>query len=584
MALLLGMAMLPAGAIAMQVGLNAVSAHRSAVEESLGRRALQSLQSEQDLIDQVRELLRVLATSPSIQQAQSGNCRRWFGDVLTEYPFVSAIVVSSTDGGVICSLPSAPRNLEAQPSRIRELARTRDDLAMGYVQEGRLTHQPILAALQPVRDARRKTVGFIGLSVSIDTLRGMLTRDRGAIDARVAIVDAAGRILAEASPQADTRQLGLPTPSQIRSHMGASPSFVPVRNGHALVVPLQSPDLYAVMSWAPEDQNWTTWVGYVLSVAAPLMIWLLAVAAGWFAIEIYVARPLSSIEAAARSYARGEELREDESLINAPIEIRSLRRTLAAMAKTLRGREARLVEALGEERALLREVHHRVKNNLQMVASLLSIQSRGAKDESEAWGLARAHDRVQLLSQVHQRIYASGEIREIRLDELAADIARQMLSARGPLAQKIRLDLDLHEARVNADRAVPMAFLIGEGLSTALDALGETQCTRLELHLAQDADGVLRFAIDADARSAQAVPPATARLIDAFARQLGAHLGRNPDRPYMIWASIPPPQHEANEHDVRPRVLITASTAPKSARETAPEAQPKSIESDAPRA
>ena len=63
-------------------------------------------------------------------------------------------------------------------------------------------------------------------------------------------------------------------------------------------------------------------------------------------------------------------------LTGAPDEIRSLRRTLAAMAKTLRGREQRLVAALAEERALLREVHHRVKNNLQMVASLLNIQAR----------------------------------------------------------------------------------------------------------------------------------------------------------------------------------------------------------------
>src|SRR5690606_39439827 len=93
--------------------------------------------------------------------------------------------------------------------------------------------------------------------------------------------------------------------------------------------------------------------------------------------------------------------------------------------------ELRLVEALAEERALLREVHHRVKNNLQMVASLLNIQSRAASDESESWGLARAHDRVQLLAVVHQRIYSSGELRDVRVDDIAAEVARQLLQSRG---------------------------------------------------------------------------------------------------------------------------------------------------------
>src|SRR5690606_23972896 len=127
-----------------------------------------------------------------------------------------------------------------------------------------------------------------------------------------------------------------------------------------------------------------------------------------------------------------------------------------------------------EERALLREVHHRVKNNLQMVASLLNIQARNARDESEAWGLARAHDRVQLLALVHQRIYASGEVRKLRVDDLAAEIARQLIQSRGPQTQDVNLALHLDPARADVDRAVPLAFLIGEGVSAALDSLGDS--------------------------------------------------------------------------------------------------------------
>src|SRR5690606_36043289 len=77
MALLLGLAMLPAGAIATQVGLNGVAAQRAAYEEQLSRRALQSVSVERGVIDETREMLRVLATAPAIQQIQAGDCRQW---------------------------------------------------------------------------------------------------------------------------------------------------------------------------------------------------------------------------------------------------------------------------------------------------------------------------------------------------------------------------------------------------------------------------------------------------------------------------------------------------------------------------
>lgn len=540
MAVLLGLAMLPAGAIAMQVGLNAVKTEQAAIEQNLGRRALQSIDGERSTIDELREMLRVLATSPPLQQIERGDCQAWLGEVRAEYDFVAAIAVIGENGVIRCSIPAAPTGARVPPNNLRERASARDDFTAGYVEMARLAGQPVLGALQPIRDVRQRRIGFVGASISVEQLKRMLDRDSAIDGAHTAIVDFSGRVIAESAPTS-SRTLPLPPMARVVDHLGNDPSFVSVPGGEAVIVPLAAPDIYAVMSWAPDQSPWRRSVGIATSVAAPLLIWLVAVAAGWWAIEIFVARPLSTLEAAARSMARGEDVVETPALASAPMEIRSLRRTLAAMAKTLRGREARLVEALGEERALLREVHHRVKNNLQMVASLLNIQARGARDESEAWGLARAHDRVQLLALVHQRIYASGAVRELRLDDLAAEIARQLLQARGAATKDLHLQLQLSTALCDADRAVPLTFLIGEGLSMTLDALGEAPRGELRLFLHQDADGT-RFAIDADIEGAapESMPAASSRLIDAFARQLGASVGRNPDKPFVLWVSVPP--------------------------------------------
>jgi two-component sensor histidine kinase len=545
-ALLLGLAMLPAGAIAMQVGFNAAAARQAAYEEALGRRALESIAAERRTIDEIREMLRVLAATPALQQIEAGDCNDWLSEIGARYPYVASIAVSSEDGRILCSVPQVERGLRSPDTDVRRRARARDSFTMGFVERGMLSGRSVLAALEPIREGSRR-IGFVGASIPTTELAAMMDRGRAASGAdrgsRAAIVDARGRVIAQSmSPEFAP---ALPAASDIANQLGAEPVFLEVQGGDAVIVPLYAPDLYAVMSWAPQQPPWQRAGGVVFSIAAPLLIWMLAIGAGWFAIEVFVARPLSSLEAAARGFARGEEIADPPALLSAPIEIRSLRRTLAAMAKTLRGRELRLVEALSEERALLRELHHRVKNNLQMVASLLNIQARAAPDESEAWGLARAHDRVQLLAVVHQRIYASGELRQLRLDDLAAEIARQLLQSRAAQAKEIALVLELANARASADRAVPLAFLIGEGISAALDALSDSGPGELRLMLAQDESGETRFAIDAtvDETRTRAAGPSV-RLIDAFARQLGAAVGRDLHRPYRLWVCVPPEVEE----------------------------------------
>lgn len=539
MALILGLAMLPAGVIAMQVGLNAVAARQEAFREELSRRALQSIAEERQTVDQVREMLRVLAASPELRDSGALDCRAWLDGVVSRYRTLAGISVLSDDRTVRCSVPAVEPGTRIEPLQLMETARVRDNFAIGYVPRGPVSGREVLGAFEPLRDANGRRVGFVGASIGVDQLREVLDRGRTLDGARSAIIDHNGNVIAQSSVAATSDEPGLPTPAQIRGMLGSAPRIIEVQNGAAVIVPLYEPDIYAVMSWAPERAAWRDVLDISASIAAPLLIWLLAVGAGWFAIEVFVARPLSQLETAARGFARGEDVREPPALASAPEEVRSLRRTLAAMAKTLRGREQKLIETLGEERALLREVHHRVKNNLQMVASLLNIQARAAADESEARGLARAHDRVQLMALAHQRIYASGEVRALRLDELAAEIARQMQQSRAAAAKEINLKLDLAEARVNVDQAVPAAFLIGEAISNALDVLAD-QRAELTLTLRTEPGGETLIDLGGEAAAVTAAQSPSTRLIDAFARQLGATVTRDPQRPYALSVRLPP--------------------------------------------
>lgn len=539
MALLLAIAMLPAGAIAMQVGLNAVETQRAVYREALSRQAIQSIADERAVVDEMREMLRVLSATPALQQIERGDCREWLGSVVERYSYLTALAVTTPSNSVLCSVPAVAPGFSAPDTAVRRRARERNAFTMGLVERGALTQRRVLAAMEPIRDTRGQRLGFIGASIEVDYLHGLLAQESGP-GVRTAIVDFDGRVIADSvDDEGGDEPPPLPSTEQMQRHFTDSATFVSLKGASAVIAPLHAPDIYVVMSWAAEPPTWQSWGGLAISIAAPLLIWMFAIGAGWLAIEVFVSRPLSELEGAARSFARGEEVIDSPALANAPVEVRALRRTMAAMAKTLRGRELRLVEALAEERALLREVHHRVKNNLQMVASLLNIQARGARDDSEAWGLARAHDRVQLLALVHQRVYSSGEVRDLRLDELTAEMTRQMLNSRS--LQAARVTFDFEPARVQADRAVPLTFLIGEGVSAALDALREAEQTTLTLHLRQDENGEVRFAVEAaGAGHIRQAPPINARLVEAFARQLGGAVGRSPARPLDLWVRVPP--------------------------------------------
>lgn len=536
MALLLGLAMLPAGAIALQVGLNGLEARQAAHESALGRRALQALDPERRSIDEIREMLRAMASTPNLMSIASENCENWTAGVLERYRGLASLSITTENGAIVCSNPKPPANFAPSRSNTRERARVRDGLAMGYNVRGGITHQPVLVALEPLRDENGRRIGFIHASISAASLTAQLASNRALDGGRAAIVDFTGEIIAQTDPARSHGAPPLPSQEQVRAHFGADPRFVEVKNGTAVVAPLHAPDIFFVMSWAPDQPLWRSVSALALTVAAPVLIWLFAIGAGWFAIEVYVTRPLSNLETAARAYARGEDIPESAALLAAPEEIRTLRRTLAAMAKTLRGREQRLVDALAEERALLREVHHRVKNNLQMVGSLLSIQARGARDESEARGLSRAYDRVQLLALVHRGIYSSGAVRALNVDELAADVVRTLLQSRGLQAHSVRFHFS--PVHTDADRAAPLSFLMGEAISAALDELDKDGA--LALFLAQDQEsGEVRFAVEPQGPVAGEVSPQSVRLVDAFARQLGAQLGRDGARPSRLWLIVP---------------------------------------------
>ncbi len=539
LALFLALALLPAGAIAIQTGVNTAASRSLALADNTAASAQAAAHDGERLFSEMADVLRVLATARGMFSAPQADCQRALTALSSQYRDLGSIALMDRTGLIRCRAPVASPGLRAR-SNVFTRAQERGALSFGYIQNPLLSEEAAIGATNPLRDEHNAIIGYVGLTVPFPRLREVYATGDLDASARAVLVDANGQMIAPGL-RGDGAAAPVPPPEIIRAHLSSGgQAFQFGRGNAALVAPLHAPDVYAVISWRPPSQSLSDRLAFGFAVISPLLMWVIAIGVGWVAIEAFVSRPLLDVEQMARDYVRGGDLSQSETIANAPTEIRDLTRTLTAMARTLRAREHRLGEALKEERALLREVHHRVKNNLQVVASLLSIQARAAADSAEAWGLARAHDRIQLLSTVHQRIYSSGEVREVQFDLIAADIARQLISSRGGSIADIDLDLHIDEVRCDVDRAVPLGFLLGESLSNALDHAPPRGREKLSIRMTQDSEGGVRFTINAplDKRLAHDPDPRV-RLIDAFARQLGAEVARDANGRYRVWASAP---------------------------------------------
>jgi two-component sensor histidine kinase len=534
LAALLGLAFLPAGAVAVQAGMTAEAERQGAMQQAIGADEIAAMTDVRDQIISMREITRSLAANADLFADNRVRCQATLERIGEQYEDLTVLSVLNGEGVTVCADQRTLIGRAVADRQLLSTAAARLQTVIGFERDSHAFVAVAPAELRPQQG---------DLYVSVRRLAAPLLTARSSpgLWSVNLIADGAGRILFYDGLDRQSREA-----QDLRTWLAQSPPGLlnnAQRVGRTWFVAteLERGSLYIVHAWRPPPPTLMGSLRAGWTLLAPILLWLAAVAAAWYAIELFVARPLFTVERLARAYARGEESEHDEEMLRtAPLELRNLRRTLAAMAKTLRGREARITEALQEERVLLREVHHRVKNNLQMVASILSIQARSADDEAEARGLARAKDRVQMLALAHARIYASGEVRDIALDQLAADVARQLIAGRGAAAAQLRLEMTLDPVRTGVDRAVAFAFLIGESVSNVIDhVLGRREAT-IKMSLVVQEDGGLVFEVGSEPRATGEAAPAAHRLIDAFASQLNAAVSREPGDPVFTRIVVPP--------------------------------------------
>jgi PAS domain S-box-containing protein len=130
--------------------------------------------------------------------------------------------------------------------------------------------------------------------------------------------------------------------------------------------------------------------------------------------------------------------------------------------------DAQIKASLAEKDVMLREIHHRVKNNLQVISSLVSLQADALADKGMSGVFDDVRNRVRAMALVHEKLYQTGNLAQLNFADYAASLLQYLWRSHGALAEKVRLNLEVAPVALPIEEAVPCGLILNELAGNAL--------------------------------------------------------------------------------------------------------------------
>lgn len=433
------------------------------------------------------------------------------------------------NGEVLCASQNGPDELaaiddfSAALSNRREIVRRRP---IGFASDA-----PVIYVLSPVFDRRGNTRGFVTASIPQEMV--LSERQVTIADAFFVSVNTEGDVLTSSLPVDDARAMlpsyGLPRRYIVEGGTFTAQSDNGVETIYA-VSPVVENEISMVGMWASEEANAPL---FYLERAAffPLLMWLASLIVGWFVVDFLVTRHVASLGGAMRGFAKNRRTEMPKSFAYAPTELRDVGDAYLTLTDAVVRDEARLEDALYQKNILLREVHHRVKNNLQLIASIMAMQMRRTKSEEVKEVMMGLQDRVLSLATIHKSLYQTSGLAAIRLDELLSDIVDQMHSL-SQSTEPVVVEAEYDPVSLLPDQAVPFSLLVAEALTNSHKYISADpgKPRKLKITLRDLGDHRVSLVIENSRGGAdyeRSDPHSTglgAQLMTAFATQLGTEM------------------------------------------------------------
>jgi two-component sensor histidine kinase len=415
---------------------------------------------------------RIAAAEILLQTVTPGSvgyqCATRLAEVKSRIPGYDNLIRFDEQGRVACSAADAP----ADPMRASRpwFAALAAGAPITVTSQGGVPYADRPAILASVRalDDQGRFEGVLTAVIDLASLRPQ-TLDRFLpATSQVAITDATGHILSATNAPAFPNDL-----SGHLSHASAGDSQMWLetdRGGGQRIftsAPLVDSETYVVLS-AP-SQGALSWAEFnpVSAIVLPALAFLLPLMAVGFVADRGIVRWVDYLRRISAIYARGRYAVRPRRTESAPPEFRQLAQSMGAMAETIAARDATLRQSLEEKEDLLREVHHRVKNNLQVISSLLNLQERSLSDPSARTAMSDTRQRISALALIYRTLYQGPDLKRVELRSFLDELIAQTLLSESIGGAPIRTEFDIQPLEMDADNLAPLALFAVEAVTNA---------------------------------------------------------------------------------------------------------------------
>ncbi|WP_347138218.1 histidine kinase dimerization/phosphoacceptor domain -containing protein [Paracoccus sp. SSK6] len=528
---LLSVAILPLGLISLIQNFNLVAEAERGVQIALLGRTASTAAGERALLQSALGSADALgpAVLESMDRPQAcSDLMRNFIERSATYVFAGFVPV---DGISNCNSASGGEPLDLSRSEGFVTFMDQPGTQITAIEMGTVSGRPVVLVMQPLyRDSQM--LGYIGLSLTNELLRSTHNISFGSDSARIVTFNQKGEILtSDTDAQTGIGDI-LPQNIELVSLLSRTETTFRARTGNGqtrlfTVVPAVPGLVYALGSWSPRTAGVGLFqISRLGAVTIPMALWLVSLAVAYFAVFRMVLRHITVLRSQMRRFAIGNRTEPPPVLTDAPTEICDVSQTFHNMARILIRDEEAMESAVAEKTVLLKEVHHRVKNNLQLIASIINMQSRVIDDPDAKRVLRSVQDRVAALATIYRNLYQAEHLDAVEAGRLICDIINQMVNASVEPGSSLRIETNIETLTLLPDQAVPLSLLTTEAFTNALKYAGtspgeDAPWVRVDLAAIAPGMAVLEVAnsIGKDAGQSQGTGLGS-QLIEAFTTQL----------------------------------------------------------------
>lgn len=529
--LLLALAILPIGLVGLVVAVYSYNRERQNFLKDVYLMADFVANERDRQLTEVHNVLVAVASTFNIARANEPECSEGLRRTLATFPTYANIGYLDRKGDLICSAvtPAAPVNA-AKASWFKS-AIEGQKIAVSRALISRVSKGQIIFVAVPVRE-KSEIDGVLGASILVWKLSKRPAALRYAEDSHSAMLDNAGGLIISTGRGDDDEDAWLPPAGTVRERLEKNELvFTRVTEAGAeymyVMHPIALNRAVSLLAVRMDDKIRSIWLNFAWVAALPVLMWVTAVAAAWFGVDRLIVRPILKLRRVTQAYASGDLTYRQPDLKKAPKELLELSRSLSDMASAIERRNSALKSSLERNRSLVREIHHRVKNNLQLIASIISTRARATNREDEQELLAEIANRVRALAIVHAEFRGPDQAMAIDLRDVVRNIVAQHQATGEDEEQNVKLTF-AETCRVDIDDAVPTALLISEILSDLRQLSDDEDRDEIGIALTDAPNEMLDLTIDIEMpyarRLADPEGPVSGRLISALAQQLKARV------------------------------------------------------------